>query len=740
MVSTFLGIRHWKFVLVSLIAWATVPGQAANASSPTPHQGCLKVYQQGVAGFTCVYLTRLSGLVGEEFLTRLWVTANITETIEDGKARGASLYLPPPPRRLTGRFMNLDLCLPSDPKEGVLTMDQRSGRAPVKGYLGKNLIPGRILTDELLHHTTDVIRPDFPMDNLFLSSRMHCSYMAVSFIDGRYQLTGLILRSYAMASLHRTTVDGDVFSVTAFFGDIEHLPPIRAPISHHDVLVGKSDDFVLSMVTSAQSHSHIAQYMTLGLSIVFAELKNYTLPEMIKSLQDEMTFIEAVGGCLAPRLDDHFFNFFVKTIFVHFLTVRALDGGAIPGDWDRLVDVGCTANLLAELEFLRSMMGACFENLYVKGFESGTMGRLAARYATNLPAHTLSKLHPADKERVFSLFQLGSRFFPATPVLVSNLTEYVLDMYTSFTETFNLTLAHRRDLRRIYLVMWASELESGRQRAIDVNALRVFSACTAMCSNIEVASMVQALSRIPEQSIDVDKTFSPCFLSTRYDLTPDKVESTAIAAVDVTASEMEMGSLGFFNTLASRQGATLDRLPLAHCIHNLSDVLLVVPADNLTFVLSRKPIPGMVNYDINEVFLQNGAATAVAIIPADCARIPVHATQRLPIDLIPTLVAPRRGCPFCRSTLVSYDERDGLQSVATITNERVQARLLNKKSFFFKQDDMHIHYLLLLNNGTVVEVNSLYMTRAVDILVFSLFFISFCAGIFGVYRLVMFFH
>lgn len=723
-----------------ITVWAVVSGQSTNSSPPVHHKDCMKVYQQGVPGFTCVYLSRLSSLVGEEFLAKLWVSANTTETIDDGKARSSSLYLPPPPRRVSGKFMNLDLCLPTDPNEVVLTPEQRSVRDPVNGYLGNNLVPGRIVTDELLHHTTDVTRPDFPMDNLFLSSRMHCSYMAVSFIEGRYQLTGLILRGYAMASLHRTTVDGDVFSVTAFFGDIEHLPPIRATISHHDVLVAKSDDFVLSMVTSAESHSHIAQYMNLGLSVVFADLQNHTLPHIIKSLQDEMTFIEAVGGCLVPRLDDHFFNFFVKTVFVHFLTVRALDGGALPGEWDRLVDVGCTANLLAELDFLRSMMGACFENLYVKGFESGTLGRLAARYATNLPPHTISKLNPDEKERVFSLFQLGSRFFPATPVLISNLTDFVLDMYTSFTETFNLTLSQRRDLRRLYLVTWGSELESGRERAVDVNSLRVFSACTAMCSNLEVASMVQALGRVTGESIDVDKTFSPCFLSTRYDLTPDKMGSTAVAAIDASPLEMEMGSMGFFNTLASRQASTLDRLPLAHCIHNLSDVLLVVPADNLTFALSRRPIPGMVNYDINEVFLQNGAATAVAVIPSDCTHIPTHVTKRLPIDLIPTLVPPRRGCPFCRSTLVSYDERDGLQSVATVTNERVQARLLSKKSFFFRQDDMHIHYLLLLNNGTVVEISSVYMTRAVDILVFSLFFISFCAGIFGLYRLVMFFH
>lgn len=171
--SVFGGNWQWNFVVTIMITlWTVVSSQSTNASSPVHHQDCMKVYQQGVPGFTCVYLSRLSSLVGGEFLAKLWVSANTTETIEDGKARSSSLYLPPPPRRLSGKFMNLDLCLPTDPKEEVLTPEQRSGRDSVKGYLGNNLVPGRIVTDELLHHTTDVTRPDFPMDNLFLSSRM----------------------------------------------------------------------------------------------------------------------------------------------------------------------------------------------------------------------------------------------------------------------------------------------------------------------------------------------------------------------------------------------------------------------------------------------------------------------------------------------------------------------------------------------------------------------------------------
>lgn len=721
----------------SFILWTTVDGLESGPSSKnTPT--CLKVYM-GDTGSTCVDLSRLSSLAGDEFLTRLWGAANVTETLEDAKLRGVGLYLPPPPRILSGKFVHLDECIPRKPGEQVLTPAQRSGRSPVDGYLGRGLIPGRLVTDDLLYHTTDVTRPDFPMDNLFLPSRMHCAYMSISFIDGRYQLSGLILKGYAMASLHRTTVDGETFSVTAFFGDIRQMPPIRAPISHHDTLVAKSEEFVLSMLATAESHSHIAQYLTLGLSVIFADLHNHSIPELVRSLQNEMTFIESVGGCLLPRLDDHFFDFFVKSVFVHFLAVRALDGDEQPGVGERLVDVGCTASILAELKFLRTMMGACFENFYIKGFESATLGRLAASYATNLPSHTLKSLPPVNKERVLSLFQLGAAFYPATSTLVANLTEYALDMYTNFVETFTLTLSQRRDLRRLYLVMWGGEIEAGRERRVDANAMRFFSVCTSMCSNLEVLSMIRVLGNVSGDAIDVDATFSPCYLSTRFDLTPAKMGGAAGMVNDVTPSELQTGSQGFFNTLMARQAASLERLPLARCVKNLSDVLLVVPADNLTFALCRKPLPGVLNYEINEVFLQSEAATAVAVIPNDCERV-AQSTPPMPIGLIPTLVPPRHGCPFCRTTLVSYDEKDGLQSVATITNEHVQTKLLNQKSIFFKQDDMHIHYLLLLNNGTVVEISSVYMTRAVDVLVFSLFFISFCAGIFAVYRLVMLFH
>lgn len=711
-----------------LLSSQPAPAQSSPSEDVT---GCCQIYIEGSPGPVCLYWNRFLSIISKELIMKMWQEANVTESLEDSRHRASGVYLTHAEPTEIGENQNLHSCDFKD-SEAVLTHAEIYGRAKVAGYLGKAGLGGYIVASELTHYTTDVTRSDFPEPQFFLTTRMHCAYFGLSFMQGNYQISGLVLPEYSFVTLHRTTIDNVHYSLTVFYGIQQAFPSLRSSLSHNNILVARNEQFSLSVLATLDSYSHVGTYLTLDFKDIFTFLTKTPLKKIIKKLQNDMVGIETSNGCAIPRLDGEFFRFFLEFIFSHFLLLRNLGGQAGQA---RVVEVGCVADLLTDLKLLRSLMGSCFENMYVKGFESPTLNNLAARYAANMPDGALLSLRSEERQILFSLLQLGSAFLPASDMIVANLTRFLLRDYEQFSKTLNLTEQQRMDMKELYLSLWNKNYAEG-DSAIERNVLSILSLCTSMCTTLEINRMVSIMSH-KQGIVDINLSFSPCFLSMRYDLTREKLKTEVASLTDLSAADLEHGSLGFLRTIVARQTTSLSRLPVAHCLRNVSGVLLVVPGENVTFVLVNGKVPNALNFEISEVFLQSNMGMAVAVIPRDCKPSP---TITEPIRTINTLTSPRRGCPLCRATIMSYDERDGLQNVITITSKTVQDNLLGKRSTFFRQQDMHMHYLLLLSNGTVVEIRSVYMDRAADILLFTLFFISFCVGIYVLYRLVAYFY
>lgn len=677
---------------------------------------------EGVPSPMCLSWKKILNIVTPERVEKMWLEANITESLGETLERTSEIYRPHDPPTVAPDSQNLNVC-PPNPGDPTLSAGDLIRGENATDYLGRVTIPSDVIFNELFYHVTDVTRVDFPEDNVFFTTRRRCAYLGLSFLHGRYQLTGIATEKYFFANLFRTTVSG-TYRLTVFFGESDYLPVMRMAISTSDLVVVRNKDFVMGILATYESYSHISRYISLDLVGLFRELTATPISELIRGLQSELVRIEVSGHCGNPQLTDGFYNFFIKVVGAHFLVGQSLRRSEAS-------NAGCLIQLLSEVRYLRLLASTCFSDLYLKGFKSESLTRLAARLAVGLPHGQLKRLSEENRDRALSLIKTGVKYTRAESFLFSELADYTLDIYVGYIRKLNLTRSQRRALRDIYFSLW---LRDALTAELDENLLLIYQLATSMCTSLEISRMVATFGN--GGNYDVDDTFSPCFMSMRYDFTKEKLSSEAAQSFNLSQYERSLGSAGMFNSILNRQRGMIKRLPLAACVKTVKKILFVVSGENVTFAITTVPVQGVLNYEVSEVFLQN--SMYVAEIPNSCAIGGKNGVD-LPIPVIETMRRPKTGCPLCRATLLSYDERDGIQSAVYIVNKEVQSKIFNENSPLFIQNSMHIHYLLFLNNGTVVEIGSVYRARAADVLVFVLFFLSFCSGVFVVYKLVSYF-
>lgn len=178
---------------------------------------------------------------------------------------------------------------------------------------------------------------------------------------------------------------------------------------------------------------------------------------------------------------------------------------------------------------------------------------------------------------------------------------------------------------------------------------------------------------------------------------------------------------------------SLNLIPAINCSKITADkIIATVPLPHVTYIISSEALSNAVVYEVSEIFLKS--AMFISAIKPDCSGFNFSQIDRH-IPIVYNISTPRRGCPLCDSVIMSYDESDGLQSLMYVTNERVQANLFLDKSPFFDNNNLHIHYLWLRDNGTVVEIRGMYRRRAASALFLILSFIGFSGVIYFLYRL-----
>ncbi len=255
---------------------------------------------------------------------------------------------------------------------------------------------------------------------------------------------------------------------------------------------------------------------------------------------------------------------------------------------------------------------------------------------------------------------------------------------------------------------------------------------TALCSALEIGEVLRGLALGTESGL-----FSPCYLSLRFDLTRDKLLSMAPQEAMLDQAAVSNAVDGFLGRLSlEREDRDAWHLPAYKCVDRLDKVLMIIPLINVTFIISSdREVRGSALYEASTTYLSSSLFLS-PVIMNKCSQGAVAGEPRQ-IPKIQNFTRTQKSCIFCGFALLSYDEKEGLETTTYITSQEVQNSILSSNYFDF--DNLHVHYLLLTTNGTVMEIAGLYEERAHVVLAIILYFIAFALGIFLVHKIVMFF-
>lgn len=692
---------------------------------PRPGRETLTV-QFGPGASHSLNLTRLSHILTPQLIEKLWEEANITEELFTTLTKHNHIYKTEHHAIVRPGYgsENYKCIVPSGQKLLNGSTDHNIA-SQVTGYLGEFGVPSEKILNEIFYYTSDVLKPKPSYHEIFYSLRTQCVYISLSFIDGNYQLAGFLTRDFTFLTLIRTETSGLTHSLTLLFGFSDRLPTLKGFLVYGDVVVASNDIFSLAVVSTFDDYSHITNYFHPNYTDMFTQVTEVPLHILIKNLQDEMMKVEVDGGCRVPALDAKFIGFVFKVLMAHFMTTSGIK------DSGTHVQFTCLSSHMSELEFLRDMMSACFPTMYFKGFTSGTVAKVAASLTLNTPIKNMPQV-PSQQNTVLDMFRLGKQVSVITNRTLWGSAVITDKIYTRFVHNFSLTDTERMLLLKVYSVITSPKSTS---EAIDnKNLMLTYVLATSMCSSLEIATIISRVIKSPLH--DIYRTFSPCYMSLRFDFTQEKLASEGMQTSDLTLSDNRQGALGMLNVIKERHVSTsMGVVSISKCFQeNNTNILLIVPLYNITYVVSSQPIPNALNYDVAETYLKS--SMVVSAINSDCVSFPDIKGNSIPIPVVYNMSTPKSTCILCGSVVLSYDERDGIQSIMYITNMDVQNSLFLANSPFFETQNMHTHYLLMFSNGTIVEVRGMYRQRATSAIIFVMFFIGFCAGIYCVYKIV----
>ncbi len=438
----------------------------------------------------------------------------------------------------------------------------------------------------------------------------------------------------------------------------------------------------------------------------------------------KLVLLEMKGGCREPELDTETLTTMFE-VSVAFFKV----GHAVGETGNGCVDLRWLAKSFFELTVLKDIIGICY-GATVKGMQSYGLERLAAMLMATVKMEELGHLTTEKQEYALRLATVG---YPkagvysgliggATSVLLSAYNRHPLfqPLHTVMRET--LFIGSHVVLRELRL----NVTTQGPNLAL----YQLLS--TALCSALEIGEVLRGLALGTESGL-----FSPCYLSLRFDLTRDKLLSMAPQEAMLDQAAVSNAVDGFLGRLSlEREDRDAWHLPAYKCVDRLDKVLMIIPLINVTFIISSdREVRGSALYEASTTYLSSSLFLS-PVIMNKCSQGAVAGEPRQ-IPKIQNFTRTQKSCIFCGFALLSYDEKEGLETTTYITSQEVQNSILSSNYFDF--DNLHVHYLLLTTNGTVMEIAGLYEERAHVVLAIILYFIAFALGIFLVHKIVMFF-
>lgn len=663
--------------------------------------------------------TAIEQMVSLDLVQRLWLESNITETLDFTLQQRATIF------KSYGPLTSLedsggDFTCPTSATE--LKLELSTFPVHIPGYKGEFGILSQKLTQELFYYIANVSQATPGVHTSFYFLRDYCVFTNLEFLDGNYQIASYFTKNFMYMVIMRYTQEAvDVpYALTWLLGKPAQLPVLKGALNYQDITVAKNKKYILAALATGDTTSHILNYLVPNYSDMFSHLVQSDPMDVITELQNRFLRLQAEGRCHIPLLTFEFLDLAFQTIGVHFLFSQGLQE-------NMYTDVQCASKILCELNSLRSLFELCFPELYFRGFRFSTLAKVAATQIMNVPATSVSKMNFESQEAVLHLLQVSTPFAPATDKTLWVVAEIVMGVYSRYVNGFLLSSQDRKLLLECHFTI--RNLKDSTRVVSNPNLMLVYVLTTSMCNTLEMAELIQKMTAVDQ--IYFNETFSPCYTSLRFDFNKDKLYSSAYQSSDLSAYDKQTGVSNLYNVLHEEHIDSLTQLPGIKCLDSNYSLILAIPLPNITYFMSKTQIPKAKNYAITQVYL-NSHMYISAVLP-NCSLLPGSDAVN-PIPIVYNISNPKHECIFCESILLNYDEQGGFQSMMYVTSKSVQDQLFLSTSPFFDSTNLHSHYLLLSNNGTVVEIRGKYREQVLSLVIFILFIISFAAGTFAIYK------
>lgn len=605
-------------------------------------------------------------------------------------------------------------------KKGIFTstINQR--------YDGNFGIYGNQLSEQLFFYLSDLFKPEQEKHKLFYSQRTNMVYSTLSFLHGNYELTGVVTKHFMFVVVTATETSGKQHSLTAVFGKNSHLPSLKGYMVHEDITVVKNDKESLMLVTSFEDYAHFNNYLLPNWSDIFSTITNSSVTDLAISVQNTILSYSKLNYCDDIKLDAMFFSNYFYLISLHYKVGAELD---VLGN--KPVPFNCMLDKLYEISTCFDMFRSCYRNFHTRGFVSSGVTRASAAVIGSLPIFPQTDLS-ISKEAFLKTLYFAENYAPIEEKSLHGITLTLLDVYNRYINDFNLS---RDDTRTLFYVF--NSLKNKQfSNSTSVNKYLMLAYCitTSMCSASEIARSIDFWGS--SSSYNVYTGFSPCFMSLRYDYTIEKLNIEGMQDINLSKNQLNSGIATLYTLLQNRfNKRAMDMLVIRPCITDPSKVKLIVPFEQCTFVISHGIAALGKTYDVSETFLRS--SMVITVVANERCIFDSAPKTTLKIPVLYNMTRPKKKCHLCQSVVLSYDEYDGIESMVYVSSHKVQQQIFSDKSSFFDSQNMHTHYLLLMNNGTVFEIKGFYKDRAINMLIFIMFFIAACAAAFILYKLVL---
>lgn len=657
-------------------------------------------------------------------IEKMWEEANITESLMFTLTKYTDIYKKNETfKNFTGHAHKHHMCevTPSESKYNVSNSEIKK----MPGYLGEFGIATSLIQTDLFSGVNDVIKPEYATHNVFYTKRDFNAYFSVSFSNNKEEMSGYITKDFAYVTLVNSSESEMPRVMTIMLGYTKRLPILKGNLVYNtDFVMAENENFSMVILTSFLHHAAFQATINPNYQQMFKKLTEQSPLKVIGHLQNQMVKYETTNMCPIKKLTEDVYVFILELAFSHFMVAAGLQ------DVGNYVNMKCFSHFIHELELLRSLTFTCFHPFYFKGFNSKYLGKVAGQMIVNTPVGSLGSFSHDQRDVVLTMLKLSDKIKEVTNKVLWGAAQIIDSIYTDYTNTFSLSTRDRRHLLDIFLLLQDKEQE---HKIVNNNNLAfTYLLSGSMCTSSEISTITRLLAT--KNEFDIYKTFSPCFMSLRYDFTKEKLGAESKLNSNLTHIQSEAGAVGFFNILKDRHVSNFGILPVSSCISkHKTSILMVIPMVNITYVISTEPIEGAINYDVSETFVER--KLVVSAIDSNCHLSTTQtAPRKIPIPIVYNITRSQTECPLCEAAFLSYDERDGLESMMYVTNRMVQHNMFLDISPFFDNQNLHTHYLMMFNNGTVIEIRGRYRERATRMIVVILFILAFGLGAFFAFK------